>query len=91
MRTYISDCYGFEVKSKQYFMDLVIEPSFNPAICIQFHEMADSSYKAFYNYQPQKKEFVNALKSFYEQNNVDPHTEARITIERASSAGVFKH
>ena len=55
MGSYTAEWYGFEVKSRRHLMDLYIEPSFAPAICLQFHEMPDGRYKVFYNYQPAGK------------------------------------
>ena len=58
MGSYTAEWYGFEVKSRRHLMDLYIEPSFAPAICLQFHEMPNGGYRAFYNYQPARKEEV---------------------------------
>ena len=90
MGVYVSEWYGFEVESKRHLMDLLIEPSFSPAICSQFHEMADGSYKVYYNFQPRWKEVTDALKAYARQQNMDPSTKAVIALDIAASAGVFK-
>ena len=72
MGSYEAEWYGFEVESKRHLMDLLIEPSFSPAICSQFHEMADGSYKVYYNFQPRWKEVTDALKAYARQQNMDP-------------------
>lgn len=89
MGVYMSEWYGFEIESKCHLMDLMIEPSFDPAINLQFHEMADGNYKAFYNYQPEWKEVVNVLKAYAREQNMDHSTKANVAIDVAASAGVF--
>lgn len=88
--TYYSEWYGFEVASKRHLMDLTIEPSFDPAICIQFHEMQDGEYRAFYNYQPSWKEIVDTVKAYAYEQKMDPSTKANAALDIAASAGVFK-
>ena len=88
--TYYSEWYGFEVASKRHLMDLLIEPSFDHAICVQFHEMQDGEYRAFYNYQPSWKEIVDAVKAYAYEQKMDPSTKANVVLDIAASAGVFK-
>ena len=88
--TYYSEWYGFEVASKRHLMDLLIEPSFDHAICVQFHEMQDGEYRAFYNYQPSWKEIVDAVKAYAYEQKMDPSTKANAALDIAAYAGVFK-
>ena len=52
--------------------------------------MADCSYRAFYNYQPDWKKFVDVLKAYARERNMDPSTKAMVAIDIAATAGVFK-
>lgn len=90
MGLYEAEWYGFEVESMRHLMDLYIEPSFHSAICIQFHEMADRSYRAFYNYQPDWKKVVDVLKTYARERNMDSSTKVMDVIDVAVTAGVFK-
>lgn len=94
MGSYTAEWYGFEVKSRRHLMDLYIEPSFAPAICLQFHEMPDGRYKVFYNYQPAGKEEVEAVKAYaygaYHGGVIrdnDLHEEVELTIKRILDRG----
>ena len=90
MGSYTAEWYGFEVKSRRHLMDLYIEPSFASAICLQFHEMPDGRYKAFYNYQPAGKEEVEAVKAYAYEQKMDPSTKVSVAFSAAAAAGVFK-
>lgn len=90
MGAYDAELYGFEVESRQHLMDLFIEPSFALAICLQFHEMSDGSYRAFYNYQPAGKDEVEAVKAYAHEQKMDPSTKVNVAYNLAASAGVFR-
>ena len=90
MGSYTAEWYGFEVKSRRHLMDLYIEPSFAPAICLQFHEMPNGGYRAFYNYQPARKEEVEAVKAYAYAQKMDPSTKVNVAYSIAAEAGVFK-
>lgn len=91
MGSYTAEWYGFEVKSRRHLMDLYIEPSFASAICLQFHEMPDGRYKAFYNYQPPWKEVLEVIKAYAHEQKMDPSTKWDVAFNIAAAAGVFKH
>ncbi len=88
MGSYNAEWYGFEVKSRRHLMDLYIEPSFTPAICLQFHEMPDGGYRAFYNYQPARKEEVEEVKAYAQK--MDPSTKVNVAYSIAAEADVFR-
>ena len=90
MGVYDAELYGFVVESRQHLMDLFIEPSFAPAICLQFHEMSDGSYRAFYNYQSAGKDEVEAVKAYAHEQKMDPSTKVNVAYNLAAAAGVFR-
>ena len=90
MGSYNAEWYGFEVESRRHLMDLIIEPSFAPAICLQFHEMPDGSYRVFYNYQPAGEDEVEAVYVYAYEQKIDPSTKANVAYRLAAAAGVLR-
>lgn len=64
MGYYNKGWYGFEIESKKHLLDMIINPSFRPAVCFQYHEMANGSLMGFYNFQPPEKEMLEKLKEY---------------------------
>ena len=90
MGDYNPKWYAFKIESSRHILDLTIEPSFARAVCFQFHQMQDNSYKIFWNFAMSAKEFSILIKQYAEDYKIDIKTPLLEVIESEEFAKFIK-
>ena len=69
-----SEIFSFEINSQNHILDVIIEPSFNKAVCFQFHEMNDGSLEMFWNFEIVGRKIIPYAKEFVFQHKLPGET-----------------
>jgi len=72
MGEYKKEWFAFKIESLRHILDLTIEPSFAKAVCFQFHQMQDNSYKVFWNFETVK--IASLIIQYAKDNKIDMKT-----------------
>lgn len=88
MGEYKKEWFAFKIESLRHILDLTIEPSFAKAVCFQFHQMQDNSYKVFWNFETVK--IASLIIQYAKDNKIDIKTPVIEVVDSDEFAKFIK-